>query len=122
MIEVPVFTHCPRCGDPLTNQFLEDKKGGNSIIKRCNKRTDHSFQCIINEGEEFLTSATVSISMTPLIRAAWNFKKETLQVAQGTIEDIMRNGDRTDSLPFFMPDFTDHKLLVRKLKLYITFS
>jgi len=120
--EMPVPSKCPQCGDPLVNEFYEDKTNGSFLLKRCNKRLDHQFQCNLYEDAKFLTSATISLSMNPLVRAAWNFKKGYLEVAKGTIEDLIKSGEDPTRLPFFVPDFSNIKELVKKVKLYTTFS
>lgn len=114
-------THCPKCKGPLTNDFYEDRKG-NYFIKRCRTRPDHQFQCIFDENAPDLKSATVSISMNPLIRVAWRFDECTLSVARGSLEEIIRNNGQEEQLPFFEPDFSNYKKLINKLKLYVTFS
>lgn len=119
---MPVPTKCPRCGDPLVNEFYEDKTNGNFLLKRCKKRPDHQFQCHLEENADFLTSATISLSMNPLVRAAWNFKTGHVEVAKGTIDELMASGVEPTRLPFFPPDFSNCRDLVRKVKLYMTFS
>lgn len=120
--EIPVPTKCPRCNDPLVNEFYEDKTNGNFLLKRCTKRTDHWFQCQVADRAEFLTSATISLSMNPLVRVAWNFKKGYVEVAKGTLEELIQSGQEPARLPFFIPDFSNIKGLVKKVKLYVTFS
>lgn len=114
-------THCPKCGDALVNDFYE-RKSLNIIIKRCKTRPDHQFQCVVGENDTDMYSATVAVSVNPLIRVAWRFDEKTLAVAKGTIEEMIKRGDDEEFLPFFMPNFKDYNKLIKKLRTYITFS
>lgn len=122
IVEIPPFTNCPKCGDVLLNKFYEDKSDGDFWIKSCIKRPDHQFKCTVKGDEKFMNSVTLSLSMNPLLRAAWDFRKGTLEVAKGTIEELIRSGQDPDRLPFFVPDFSNYNELIHKIKLYMTFS
>ncbi len=121
MIDVSIPTHCPKCKDALLNEYYEDKTG-KYFRKHCKTKLSHKFQCAFEDDAEYLAHATIAISVDPLIRVSWNFKKELLEIAHGTLEDIVRRNMELETIPFFVPDFSDYDGLIRKVKLYITFS
>lgn len=112
-----VFVKCPKCGDPLINEFLPD----NGIRKHCKKRLDHQFQCIVNPNNE-LDGLSITLNMSPLTRVAWQFSFKTCVVNVGTIEEIVKRKDDGYKLPFWEPDLSNWDELVAKVKTYLTFS
>lgn len=114
---IPVFINCPKCGDPLINDFLPENK----IRKHCKKRLDHQFQCIISASNE-LEAFSITISMDPLTRVGWEFNQKKCVVNVGTIQDIIRRKDDGFQLPYWDPDLSNWEELVRKVKAYLTFS
>lgn len=117
-----IFTRCPKCGDPLVNDFLPSFPGTDDLLRKsCKKRLNHQFQCLIDQKDNSLHSVTVAISLNPLIRVAWYFKTREFLLATGTIEQVVANHSEVE-LPFFEPDFSDYDRLVAKVKTYVMFS
>ena len=117
------MTHCPKCNGPLVSEYITFNKEA-VLRKHCKTSPNHQFSVIASEDGKDMRSITISLSMNPLVRAAWHFKKNQIEVLEGTLEEIIKNNrdENPTIIPWFDPDFSDMNRLVKKLKMYVTFS
>lgn len=117
------ITHCPKCNEPLMNEYITFNREA-VLRKHCKKSPNHQFVMVASEDGKDLRSITITLSMNPLVRAAWQFQKNKIEVLEGTLEEIIKfnRDDNPTIIPWFDPDFSDMNKLVKKLKMYVTFS
>ena len=110
--------NCPKCDGPLLNVF-EDKKRVEYLIKEC-KNVSHVFWCKVY----FDTVIGLTISLNGKMRAEWIFNDQpSLRVYH--VDDMAKDGSYLldcVNLPWFEPDITNIKALVKKLNKYIALS
>jgi hypothetical protein len=105
--------NCPICKEPLCNSFLGSEKS-NCLQKECTNKLDHKIY-YISLMDSYDELSLVSIPLTHGVIVIWSPLIKDLEI---------RNTSKTEGqhLPYFEPDFSDYKHLIKKLKTYITFS
>lgn len=106
-------THCPFCKDPLLNLYTGNRD--QYLDKVCNKKVGHKITFAINVFDDdsvlwiaIPLSLDVSVLWYPSSKSMW--LKNT--------KDSVANQE----LPYFVPDLSNYKKLITKVKTYILFS
>lgn len=108
--------NCPFCGDALLNEYRNNEY---RLLKSCNQKIDHNVLFIDSRANEKLDIVTqIVINITPREQVFWLPSTRTLTL----IKSFKNNRPKVCFLPYFLPDFTDYKQLIKKIKLYLTFS
>ena len=102
-------SYCPFCNDPLLyepNNFVE--------AKICNKRVNHNITFLSRANEDCVFA--IRIVLDPNVKVVtWRFDtKETKIYKFGTTDCFQ--------LPWFEPNLTNYRKLIKKINTYITFS
>lgn len=108
---------CPVCGEPVMNNFYEKVgKREFSLEKTCNKKLDHIFFCASKKADD-ANAFVVSLSTRTKdpLSISWFPENKTLYVAK---KDLMNRVQ----LPYFEPDFSNLRKLIKKIKTYLVFS
>jgi hypothetical protein len=122
-----MLVNCPCCNDPLLNEFYESISGFEYLRKKCTRKLDHYFMCVIilykddnikTMTRDDMTSMVIRIDTKLNVYAVWNFQAELLMLQKGC--DV--NVETCTYLDFFVPDLSNYKKLVKKLNTYKVFS
>lgn len=112
-----VPTHCPICGDPMLNIFppAEDMGQGKKVTKYCNKKVTHGITMVCDDDE--VTSLSLGMDYKTQLQATWLFNLRELWIWEGEKKEVP-----VIKIPWFEPNFSNHRKLINKLKTYLLFS
>lgn len=108
---------CPICGSPVMNKFKETyDKNGFALEKTCDKKLDHILFCSskrADENEVYVLSLTLRTEDE--FSVSWYPREGLVWVANNKITGRVK-------LPYFEPDFSNLRKLIKKIKTYMVFS
>lgn len=100
---------CPVCNDPMLNEYMPLY-----LVKSCKLKLNHKVEMTVNNAN---VVTTLTIGITNKLHATWRFDNNKVYVWEwGFAKDLITY------LPFFEPDLSDYKKLVKKIKTYLVFS
>jgi hypothetical protein len=118
------FSHCPVCKDPMRNEPCSKRIDGGAERWRivCDKHLDHDILALTIVGhDDLLLHLQIAVYMNTIIwnriYANWNFEKKELTIDKG--RGMLRHNV---IIPYFEPDLTQYDKLLKKMRVYLTFS
>lgn len=104
-------SYCPFCNDPLKY----DEFPGIVETRLCNKRIDHNIKFISHIRSEEIRAIHILLEPKTKKTMIWDFEDKEAKIRKiGHLESI--------ELPWFDPDLSDFKKLMKKIKTYAVFS
>lgn len=113
-MQIPI--NCPCCNGPLQNTFITTSVHEEYLKKECFSKINHSFSCVVRTKDNMFCNANLSLNHKKDRWIVWNFDPQRLWLGVGL------ECSYTKDLPFFIPDFSNYRKLINKIKVYLTFS
>ena len=111
-----ILTHCPICHDPLINEFKAYLDGKSFLVKICDKKLSHLFNFkVIDERITYIHLCFDGLGVS------W-FCNHIPEVYVCRTNDRREALSESCKLPYFEPDLTDCKKLIKKVRTYLIFS
>jgi hypothetical protein len=106
-------TKCPFCGDSLRNEYILIQQKVEYLNLVCDKRLSHSITIRpCRRNEDYVD--WICIPLNPSTNVIWYMGIGSICINNGVTKDI--------DLPFFIPNLTNFRKLIDKVKTYLVFS
>ena len=119
------FSHCPACKAAMLNEVIVSHPGSVGRWRLGCLRIDHEILAYTKKGDDnILECLDIAIKMASnkkdRVYANWDFDKQELKITEGWFGPSFYEPNAV--IPYFEPDLARYDELLRKLKLYLTFS
>jgi hypothetical protein len=118
------FSHCPKCKNPMRNESCGGPPDERWRLV-CDKYLDHDILAVTSVGyDNLLSYLYIAIRMgkrkKDRIYAYWNFEDKYLKIMEGWLGKSFFPS--ADTIPYFEPDMARYNELIKKMRIYLTFS
>ena len=113
------LSKCPKCGDNLLNELIDDVE----MVQSCNKRMAHRFYLLFNTETNEPVTMTYYHNMKRIIY--WDFIDKRINIKKVVSMKIDLKQPKLNQpsiIPWFEPDLSNFNQLIKKIDTYVLFS